>query len=702
MGMGSRQRATAAESKAIKRQLGEPIKIATAKRKSSGDTGRGKVCREAQPALSDLQMIVIGGESRGQSSRPMDNSLWTCAPSLKTSAAPPGTVPLTRDPSDRSVVVAVPPDTVTNLAPPAVPTVRSSLHEALRYYATSFAFSMLMAALMTALIWASSRVEWHSQDTRAPHLFDQRKFTILCAATAIFCLQTYTALLSICVRGVVRGNITLWTSIAWSFLVMLSYALILEHGMSRPEREVRGRRFAGVGRAFEDWFYYIDSAIIIVSHIVGSFLAGWEGVGIDAPTNGRRNPARAKHALDFMVSEMVITICAIAYGSSLIPIYVSLSVGFTLPVPSWWKLVVVFQDTLFVDDIFQLFLHPAFCHTDDKQVLMEAVPASTLVGKILARKQKITVPDTLLMAHSQVHAVIYQTQMVASLGSLVEVFYSVLAIHMSRMVWRSVMYHDSVLRVYTRHLLRKGAEEEEVKENMVKAKVRSKCPMSSRFAGPETQQGPPIANLTLPCHGLFRFTCGLNAQKYEIIMENTSIIIALMMWVFFYPMRDIFALSPMVDIMKAGPLASSIAIQLGVASLFDVATRILNQYHGSRLPFQEVWKGLVQYRWRVVTIVGGLPLERGVIAMLEGGWGMLAQIYMIARFSSWVNWLAIRWGGEGEQREVPWRELLGESPVTHQENVAKMPQRMTNERLDALSPPLSSRNLPPSLAFAAP
>ncbi|RKO91002.1 hypothetical protein BDK51DRAFT_49808 [Blyttiomyces helicus] len=91
---------------------------------------------------------------------------------------------------------------------------------------------MFIAALMTALIWASSRVDWRSHDTRAPHLFDRTNFTTLCASVIVFCLQTYTAILSICVRGAMVGNKTLWTSIGWNSLVMMSYALILERAVT--------------------------------------------------------------------------------------------------------------------------------------------------------------------------------------------------------------------------------------------------------------------------------------------------------------------------------------------------------------------------------------------------------------------------------------------------------------------------------------
>ncbi|RKO90320.1 hypothetical protein BDK51DRAFT_29148 [Blyttiomyces helicus] len=135
------------------------------------------------------------------------------------------------------------------------------------------------------------------------------------------------------------------------------------------------------------------------------------------------------------------------------------------------------------------------------------------------------------------------------------------------------MYQDSVFRVFSKFLLRKKIGEEEIQASTVRAKV-------------------------------------LLAAEIQIILENASIIIAVMMWIFFYPMRDLFAITPLVAVMTAGPLAGSVVIQLVIASAFDVATRVLNQYHGSRLPFRTVWKGLMQYRWRISVMRGPGYLSR--------------------------------------------------------------------------------------------
>ncbi|RKO83055.1 hypothetical protein BDK51DRAFT_47194 [Blyttiomyces helicus] len=159
-----------------------------------------------------------------------DNS-WICTQSSGTAAVTPlCTLPRTGNPSEfSSVNVTIPPDSASDSAP-ALPTLRDSLREAFHYQARSFALSMIIAALITALICAASRIDWRSRDVRVPHLVDQTKYTLLCAFATVLCLQTYTALLSYCVRGK-AGNVTLRTAIVWNFLVVGFYALILQHGI---------------------------------------------------------------------------------------------------------------------------------------------------------------------------------------------------------------------------------------------------------------------------------------------------------------------------------------------------------------------------------------------------------------------------------------------------------------------------------------
>ncbi|RKO89903.1 hypothetical protein BDK51DRAFT_35304 [Blyttiomyces helicus] len=256
---------------------------------------------------------------------PSDTSL-TCTQTSASAASPPSTLPRTSNSSAFSVPVAIPPDPDSD-SPPPLPTLVSSIHEALLYQAWSFALSIFIAALMTALIWAVSRVDWRSRDA-----------------------NLYGSSVHMCAWSRGRERIASdcdWVELSrrggfyphpykWGKCMSVKRApgvyeeYICEMSLSQAKRAdispSKTIHHQPPSPEFPFWFYFVDGALGFVTQSCGAFLAGWEIFG-----TGRRNQARAKHAFVFMLSEVVITGMGTVYGFYLIPVYETLSVGFTTP-----------------------------------------------------------------------------------------------------------------------------------------------------------------------------------------------------------------------------------------------------------------------------------------------------------------------------------------------------------------------------------
>ncbi|KNC96824.1 uncharacterized protein SPPG_07658 [Spizellomyces punctatus DAOM BR117] len=254
----------------------------------------------------------------------------------------------------------------------------------------------------------------------------------------------------------------------------------------------------------------------------------------------------------FMVIEFVVAVSALAYGIWLIPIYMGLSNEMRM----LWRFTV----------------HPIYW-----EAIVKLAARHLLISKA---GDKLSVLDTLAMAHAQSHLIIMQASMVTTVNTFLNTLTTILTVHVGRVFWRSTDVART--RIFYRLFLRFVATTEDKKDV------------------PHTEKG---------YLEVYKYLLAVETMT-EILLENSAVMFLSTTGLLFrnYTNAFWFNQSEIVFEWYHAPLV--VTIQIVGAFIFDLITIYINSRYtigyrnGSNIPLLRSWREIWAYKWRFIGFSG--------------------------------------------------------------------------------------------------
>ncbi|TPX66500.1 hypothetical protein SpCBS45565_g04412 [Spizellomyces sp. 'palustris'] len=434
-------------------------------------------------------------------------------------------------------------------------------------YAQCLLVSFLIALGGNLLAFALSLLKWESSESqgggsRDPGQVDSFAFAIIGMLMFVCALPIFTAVQFIVVYGFKRWKAT---SMIWVTLAVSISAAALSIGLWRS--------------GWPWWFYYVD-VFIIASHFgVCTFFSGYYGQRRDI--TGLQSPdwrERTRDGIMFMVIEFVVAVSALAYGIWFIPIYMGLSNEMRM----LWRFTV----------------HPIYW-----EAIVKLAARHLLISKA---GDKLSVLDTLAMAHAQSHLIIMQASMVTTVNTLLNTLTTILTVHVGRFFWRSTDV----------------------------ARTRIFYRLFRRFIT-TTEDKKDVSNTEIGYLEVYKYLLAIETMT-EILLENSAVMFLSTTGLLFrnYTNAFWFNQSEIAFEWYHAPLV--VTIQIVGAFIFDLLTIYVNSRYtigyrnGSNMPLLCSWREIWAYKWRFIGFSAYSLLTMGFIAQVDEHMSSLSVLFFIS------------------------------------------------------------------------